>query len=342
VEPVDTAGAPLVDVRNLRVTFPIARDLIGRPTRSIQAVDNVSFSVDRGETLGLVGESGCGKTTTGRATLLLLKAQSGTVFFNGRDVTQASSRERRRLRREMQMVFQDPFSSLDPRMRIGAAIGEPLEIHGLSRGSDTKKRVAELLDAVGLPRDSVGRFPHEFSGGQRQRVAVARALAVQPSLIICDEPISSLDVSVQAQVINLLDELQERYALTYIFIAHDLAAVRHIAHRIAVMYLGKIVEVAPRDELCERPLHPYTRSLLSAVPRPDPVVERNRVRIVLRGEVPSALNPPAGCRFHTRCPWARPRCEVEPPELASVKSSSSVACHYWREIAESENARQVS
>jgi oligopeptide transport system ATP-binding protein len=328
-----TALNAFVEVADLKVDFVLRRSLIGRPTRTLRAVDGVSFAINQGETLGLVGESGCGKTTTGRATILLQTPTAGTVRIGDMELTALPLRAQRKARRNMQMVFQDPYSSLDPRMKVGAAIREPLEIHGILHGAEATDRVNELLEAVGLPRDSVNRLPHEFSGGQRQRVAVARALAVWPSFIVCDEPISSLDVSVQAQVLNLLDDLQQQLGLTYLFIAHDLAAVRHISQRIAVMYLGKVVETAGRDELSKEPLHPYTRSLLSAVPRPNPVTERIRRRVVLRGDVPSALHPPTGCRFHTRCPYARELCRQQEPPLELVPSRRQVACHFWREVA---------
>jgi oligopeptide transport system ATP-binding protein len=328
-----STGRAFVEVEDLKVDFVLGRSIVGRPTRILRAVDGVSLTINRGETLGLVGESGCGKTTTGRATILLQTPTAGTVRVGDLELTALSAGAKRRARRNMQMVFQDPYSSLDPRMKVGAAIREPLEIHRILGDADANDRVKELLEAVGLPRDSVNRYPHEFSGGQRQRIAVARALAVWPSFIVCDEPISSLDVSVQAQVLNLLDDLQEELELTYLFIAHDLAAVRHISQRIAVMYLGKVVETAGRDELAREPLHPYTRSLLSAVPRPNPVTERSRPRVVLRGDVPSALHPPKGCRFHTRCPHARELCRHEEPPLELISARREVACHFWREVA---------
>ncbi|MEV7005055.1 ABC transporter ATP-binding protein [Streptosporangium sp. NPDC051022] len=326
---------PLVQVRDLRVHFPLRRGTLTGPRPVVRAVDGVSFDVHRGETLALVGESGCGKSTTGRATLRLTEATHGSIRFDGAELTGLRGRRLRAARRRMQMVFQDPYSSLDPRMRVGAAIREPLTIHGLADGAAATARVGELLDAVGLPRAAADRYPHEFSGGQRQRIAIARAIAVEPSFLVCDEPISALDVSVQAQVVNLFEDLQERFGLTYLFIAHDLAVVRHIAHRVAVMYLGQIVETLSRDDLYERPLHPYTKSLISAVPRPNPVEERSRERIILTGDVPSPANPPTGCRFHTRCPFARDRCRTEAPPLTPATGGHEVACHYWTDLGPS-------
>ena len=292
----------LVDVRNLKMYFPVRSGIIfQKKVADIKAVDDVSFSIRRGETLGLVGESGCGKTTTGRCILQLYKATAGQILFEGEDLTKLTGNPLRVFRRRMQMIFQDPYSSLDPRQNCGGIVGEPLVVHKLVRSrSEYREQVGELLSVVGLNPQMATRFPHEFSGGQRQRIGVARALAVRPSLIVCDEPVSALDVSIQAQVINLLEELQEQFNLTYLFIAHDLAVVRHISDRIAVMYLGHIMELADRTELYENPLHPYTKALLSAVPIPDPVIESQRERIILTGDVPSPLNPPSGCVFHTR------------------------------------------
>ncbi len=321
---------PLLEVEDLRVHFTSGSQFSGRRAR-IRAVDGVSFALQRGETLGLVGESGCGKSTTGRAVLQLTTPTSGSVRLDGTELTRLGSRAVRRTRRRMQMVFQDPYSSLDPRMTVADALAEPLRIHGLTRGRGTGEKVRELLDSVGLPSSAAERYPHEFSGGQRQRIAIARALAVDPELLICDEPISALDVSVQAQVLNLFDDLQERYGLTYLFIAHDLAAVRHVSHRIAVMYLGGIVEIGDRDEITADPLHPYTRALISAVPRIRPE-ERDRERIVLGGDLPSPADPPSGCRFSTRCPYAQDLCRSTRPELVEAAPGRSVACHFWPEI----------
>ena len=318
----------LVEVKNLKMYFPVRSGVIfQRKIADIKAVDDVSFTIKRGETLGLVGESGCGKTTTGRCILQLYKPTAGQVLFEGEDLTVLSGGNLRRFRRRMQMIFQDPYSSLDPRQTCGSIVGEPLIIHKMtnSRG-EYLDQVSELLSVVGLSPAMASRFPHEFSGGQRQRIGVARALAVRPSLIVCDEPVSALDVSIQAQVINLLEDLQEQFNLTYLFIAHDLSVVRHISDRIAVMYLGKLVEVADRNSLYENPLHPYTKALLSAVPIPDPVIEASRERIILAGDVPSPLNPPSGCVFHTRCPIAIDECAENVPELRNVGEQHWVAC----------------
>jgi oligopeptide transport system ATP-binding protein len=325
----------LVDVQNLKMYFPIRRGLlVERVVGHVHAVDDISFHVRKGETLGLVGESGCGKSTTGRAVLQIYKPTAGKVMFNGVDVTKASGKDLRHYRRNMQMIFQDPFASLDPRMTVGGIIAEPLEIHNLAKGKEKEEKVREMLRVVGLNPYFANRYPHEFSGGQRQRIGIARALALEPEFIVCDEPISALDVSIQAQVINLLEELQVQYNLTYLFIAHDLAVVRHISDRVAVMYVGKIMEVADRTELYELPLHPYTRALLSAVPIPDPKIEKRRSRIILQGDVPSPVNPPSGCRFHPRCPFARADCSQAEPPLEEVRPRHWVACFYWKEIAE--------
>jgi len=324
----------LVEVEDLNVHFPIRHGVvISRYIGDVRAVDGVSFDIKRGETLGLVGESGCGKTTTGRAILRLVEPTSGRILFEGNDIAQMPRKDLRRMRRRMQMVFQDPYSSLNPRQNVANIVAEPLRVHGIAEGREAEKRVRELLEVVGLPKDSQNRYPHEFSGGQRQRIGLARSLALNPDLIVADEPVSALDVSIQAQIINLLEELQDTFDLTYLFIAHDLAVVRHISDRVAVMYLGKIMEIAPSAHLYERPLHPYTKALLSAVPIPDPKVERTRERILLRGDLPSSVDPPGGCRFHTRCPWAqRERCPDEVPELRVLDSGHLGACHYAEDI----------
>ena len=318
----------LVDVRDLKMYFPITSGIIfQRAVGHIKAVDGISFSVRRGETLGLVGESGCGKTTTGRCILQLYRPTAGSVLFEGRDLCAMKGRVLRGMRRQMQVIFQDPYSSLNPRMTAGNIIGEPLVVHGLSKNRrQYRERVAELLSIVGLNPYMSDRFPHEFSGGQRQRIGVARALAVNPQFIVCDEPVSALDVSIQAQIINLLEDLQEQLSLTYLFIAHDLSVVRHISNRVAVMYLGHIVEIAERTEIYSNPLHPYTKALLSAVPIPDPVIDAQRERILLTGEVPSPLNPPGGCVFHPRCSMATAECQEVIPELREVQSDHWVAC----------------
>ena len=318
----------LVSVQDLQMYFPVRSGVIfQKKVADIKAVDGVSFDIRRGETLGLVGESGCGKTTTGRCILQLYKPTSGQVLFEGHDLTTLKGGQLRRFRRRMQMIFQDPYSSLDPRQNAGSIIGEPLIVHKMTNSrSEYREQVSELLSVVGLNPSMSNRFPHEFSGGQRQRIGVARALAVRPSLIVCDEPVSALDVSIQAQVINLLEDLQEQFNLTYLFIAHDLSVVRHISDRIAVMYLGKIMELADRTDLYENPLHPYTKALLSAVPIPDPVIESQRERIILTGDVPSPLRPPPGCVFHTRCPIAIDECSQVVPELRNVGNEHWVSC----------------
>ena len=326
---MSTNGSPLVELDDLRVWFPIKKGvLLDRHVGDVKAVDGVSLTIERGETVGLVGESGCGKSTVGRAMLRLYEPTGGRVLFEGVDVTRMSESQMRPLRRRMQMVFQDPFASLNPRHSVGRTIAEPLRVHGIAKGAEADTRVREILEVVGLPPDAANRYPHEFSGGQRQRVGLARALSLNPSLVVCDEPVSALDVSIQAQIVNLLEHLQKEFGLTYLFIAHDLAVVRHISDRVVVMYLGKIVEVANRIELYERPLHPYTQALLAAVPIPDPQVEANRARPVLGGEVPSPLNPPSGCRFHPRCPRAQPICSEVEPTLQLQDTGHEAACHF--------------
>jgi peptide/nickel transport system ATP-binding protein len=320
--------APVVRVEGLCVRFPVGRTgFWGRQEKVVHAVDDVSFEIPRGTTLGLVGESGSGKTTTGRAILRRAPISAGRVEFLGEDITGVQGEELRRLRRHMQLVFQDPYASLNPRQTVLEIVAEPLVVHGLARKpADVEDRVVELLELCGLPADAAKRHPHAFSGGQRQRVGIARALAMEPELIVADEPVSALDVSIRAQVVNLLQELQERLGLTYLFIAHDLSVVRHISHRIAIMYAGKLVEIADRDAIYERPTHPYTEALLSAVPIPDPPVQRARRRIVLGGEVPNPIDPPTGCRFHSRCPVATDRCATDPPGLDEREAGHRVAC----------------
>jgi len=323
-----TQNTTLLRVEHLTKYFPVTRGIIfQKEVGAVQAVDDVSFAIKKGETFGLVGESGCGKSTTGRAILQLHKPTAGKVYFEDIDLTTASPAVLRKMRRNMQIIFQDPYASLNPRMTVGSIIAEPLEIHNIGTAKERRERVQELLKLVGLNPYFVNRYPHEFSGGQRQRIGVARALALQPEFIVCDEPISALDVSIQAQVVNLLEELQDEFGLTYLFIAHDLSMVRHISDRVAVMYLGKVVELASRNELYEDPLHPYAKALLSAVPVPDPVMEEKRRRIILEGDVPSPINPPSGCRFHPRCPIAEDVCKQVVPEWREAKPDHWVACH---------------
>jgi oligopeptide/dipeptide ABC transporter ATP-binding protein len=332
------APRPLLEVEGLKMYFPITSGvLLGRHVGDVRAVDGIDLSIAKGETVGLVGESGCGKSTVGRTILRLYKPTTGRIVFDGQDITTAEGQTLRGVRRRMQMIFQDPYASLNPRMTAAGIISEPLEIHGVGSGSERRDRVRHLLETVGMDPDYGDRYPHEFSGGQRQRIGVARALALNPDLIVADEPISALDVSIQAQVINLLERLQAEFGLTYLFIAHDLSVVRHISDRIVVMYLGKIAEVAGSRDLYERPLHPYSVALLSAVPIPDPAVEARRRRIILTGDVPNPSNPPSGCNFHTRC-WLRERlgnperCVAEVPELREMASRHQVACHFAEEV----------
>ncbi len=320
---------PLVRVENLKKHYPVTRGIVRQKMiGTVRAVDGITFNIERGETLGLVGESGCGKTTAGRTLLGLYPATDGVIFIDGRDVRSATGDDLLAIRRNAQMIFQDPYASLNPRWTVNAIVGEPLRVHRLAKTDQERvERVKELLELVGLNARYLNRFPHEFSGGQRQRIGIARALASQPAFIVCDEPISALDVSIQAQVVNLLEDLQDRLGLTYLFIAHDLSMVRHICDRVAVMYLGVIVEMATREQLYENPLHPYTQSLLSAVPIPDPKKERARQRIILSGDVPSPLNPPSGCRFHPRCPIAQEHCSQLVPEWREIEPGHWVACH---------------
>jgi peptide/nickel transport system ATP-binding protein len=319
--------APFLEVRNLKMYFPVTVGLLRRKVNNVKAVDNVSFTIGKGEILGLAGESGCGKTTVGRCILRIYRPTEGRILFEGQDVTGLSRGEMRHLRRKIQLIFQDPYGSLDPRQSAGSIIGEPLRIHRLcGTEEEHREKVRELFRIVELDPDMANRYPHEFSGGQRQRIGIARALACEPSFIVCDEPISALDVSIQAQIMNLLQELQERLGLTYLFIAHDLSVLRHVSNRVAVMYLGRIMEMTGWKELYENPLHPYTRALLSAVPVPDPFVERKRERILLRGDVPSPLNPPAGCPFHPRCWMAAKECREAVPPLNAVSADHEVAC----------------
>jgi peptide/nickel transport system ATP-binding protein/oligopeptide transport system ATP-binding protein len=318
-------GQALLEIRNLKKYFPVRRGVLARVVSHVKAVDDVSFTIKKGETFGLVGESGCGKTTTGRAVLRLIEPDSGEIRFEGTDMLQLGASELRVLRRDMQIIFQDPYASLNPRMTIRTIVGEPFAIHGIATGSDRDNRVAELLTTVGLEPSVMSRYPHEFSGGQRQRIGIARALALRPKLIVADEPVSALDVSIQSQIINLLADLQVQFGLTYLFISHAIPVIEHISTRIGVMYVGKLVEVGTSQQICVNPKHPYTHALLSAVPVPDPAAKKQR--IVLMGDVPTPINPPSGCRFHPRCPIAVDRCKTEEPPLRPLDDGRQVACH---------------
>lgn len=318
----------ILEVKNVKKYFPIQKGLFGNSTGYVKAVDDVSFSVNEGETLGIVGESGCGKSTLGRNIIRLQKPTGGQILYDNQDITDYNESKLRKVRKEMQIIFQDPYASLNPKFKIGDIIGEPLRVHHQGTVKEREDRVKWLLEKVGLEHHHITRFPHEFSGGQRQRIGIARALALNPKLIVCDEPISALDVSVQSQVINLLQDLQDEFGLTYLFIAHDLSVVRHISSRIAVMYLGKLVELGNTEEIYHHPAHPYTRALLSAIPVPNPLEQRKRERIILSGDVPSPINPPQGCRFHTRCPIATDRCRVEEPKFEQKAAGHWTACHF--------------
>ncbi|WP_316571499.1 dipeptide ABC transporter ATP-binding protein [Neobacillus sp. YIM B06451] len=318
--------APLVEVSNLKKYFPKKKGLFGKNTTYVKAVDDISFSIKKGETLGLVGESGCGKSTTGRMIMKLLEATEGKILFEGKDITHLTDDEIRSMRKDFQMVFQDPYASLNPRLKVGEIIEEPLLVHGYPKDK-LRERVQYLLEVVGLSAYHADRYPHEFSGGQRQRIGIARALAINPKLIVADEPVSALDVSIQSQILNLLKDLQEEFGLTYLFIAHDLSVVEHISDRVGVMYLGKIVELTDKETLYRNPLHPYTKALMSAVPIPDPSIKRER--ILLKGDIPSPSNPPAGCTFHTRCPFAVEQCKVDVPALRELEDGHFVSCHLY-------------
>lgn len=331
---MDNGKEVLVEVEGMEMHFPITEGIIfQRRVGTVKAVDGINFKVFKGETLGLVGESGCGKSTTGRAILQLHRPTAGKVLYKGQNLVDLKGEQLRKMRKQVQIIFQDPYASLNPRMTVGSIVGEPLEVHKIAAGKEKLDRVRELLRVVGLNPNYINRYPHEFSGGQRQRIGIARALAVQPDFIVADEPISALDVSIQAQVINLMEDLQAQFGLTYLFIAHDLSVVRHISDRIAVMYLGKIVELADRKSLYELPMHPYTKALLSAVPVPDPLIEEKRQRIILQGDVPSPINPPSGCHFRTRCPLAQELCKTE-PEFIEKKPGHFVACHFVDKVIE--------
>ena len=322
------AEPELLGLSNLAVHFTGRRNWRGRRPPPVRAVDGVSLTVGQRETLGLVGESGCGKSTLGNAVLRLVRPTAGRIRFESRDITDADGENLHKLRRDVQMIFQDPYSALNPKLTIGESVGEPLLAHGLASGDELKRRVGELLDLVGLPAERASRYPHEFSGGQRQRLVIARALALKPKLIVCDEPVSALDVSIRSQVLNLLMEFQQRFGLSYLFISHDLSVVRHISHRVAVMYLGRVVELASREDLFGSPLHPYTEALISAIPLPDPVAQRKRARIILKGELPKPSAPPPGCPFHTRCPIAQQVCREKVPSLEEKRLRHWAACHF--------------
>jgi oligopeptide transport system ATP-binding protein len=333
-------GDPILEVEHLVKYFPIKSGIFfDRTVANVKAVDDVSLTLGEGETLGLVGESGCGKSTLCRTIIQLLEPSAGSVKFRGRELVGLSRRELRPLRREIQMIFQDPYASLNPRKRVGQIIGDPLELHGLASGTQLRREVQQLMDRVGLQPEHYNRYPHEFSGGQRQRIGIARALALRPKLIIADEPVSALDVSIQAQIINLMEDLQDEFGLSYIFVAHDLGVVRHVSDRIAVMYLGKIVERSPADMLYDRPIHPYSVALLSAVPIPDPKANAERTPVVLEGDVPSPVDPPSACRFHTRCPWATEICSQDEPPLADYGSGQAAACHHPRNVDQGQISR---
>ncbi len=320
------AEKPLIEARNLKKFFNVKSGALGTATQTLKAVDDVSFSINKGETLGIVGESGCGKTTTGRTLIRLYEPTAGSIIYNGEDITKVKMLP---YRKKIQIIFQDPYASLNPRMTVEDIIGEPLDIHKLAKGKDRRDKIASLLDTVGLNKEHANRYPHEFSGGQRQRIGIARALAVEPELIVCDEPISALDVSIQAQIINMLEELQDKMGLAYLFIAHDLSMVKHISKNIGVMYLGKMVEIGDANEIYQNPMHPYTKALLSANPVADPRASREKTRIVIEGDLPSPINPPSGCRFRTRCPYAKPVCAEQEPPLKEVSPGRKAACHLY-------------